>query len=172
MIKSKNTSRILLLLIGFAFTLSIGFYLGMSFFKNQESNYGVIIAEGPKLEEIQNATDEFLEAYNNGDLNGIGNTYAKDAIFMPPNLPSIHGRSEIMRFFQEEVISNKSKMKIAETVQEVIYFEDWAVMRGLGEIAIKIPDATSNKIPFKWAMLSKINPDGKWESVWDLYNDM
>lgn len=172
MIDSKNISKIILLLIGFAFTLSIGFYLGKIFPKTQESNYGVIIDQGPKLEEIQHTTDEFLKAYNNGDLNGIGNTYAKDAIFMPPNLPSIHGRSEIMSFFQEEGVSNTSQMKIAETMQEVIYFEDWAVMRGLGEISIIIPDSTSNKIPFKWAMLSKKNPDGKWESVWDIYNDM
>ncbi len=172
MAKPRNTSRIFLLLIGFAFTLSIGFYLGRMFPKTQRINHGVILDQGPKLEEIQNATDEFLEAYNNGDLNGIGNTYAKDAIFMPPNLPSIHGRSEIMRFFQEEVVNNTNKMKVAETVQEVIYFENWAVMRGLGEISIIIPDSTSNKILFKWAMLSRKNPDGKWESVWDIYNDM
>jgi uncharacterized protein (TIGR02246 family) len=172
MTEPRNTFSRILLIIGFAITLSIGFYLGTKYSGNQESNYGIIINDGPKLEEIQLATEDFLKAYNDGDLDGIGNTYAKDAVFMPPNQPSVHGRAEIIKFFQEEVVSNSSRMEITEKVQEVIYFGDWAVMRGLGEISITIPDSTSNKVQFKWAMLSKKNPDGIWESVWDIYNDI
>ena len=169
---SKSCSKIILLLIGFTFTLSIGCYLGKIFSKTQESHYGVVIDQGPKLEEMQYAVDEILNAYNNEDLIGIGNTYAKDAVFMPPKLPSIHGRSEVINFFKEEVISNTSHLKIKETVQELIYFENLAVLRGLGKISIIISDSTSTKFPFKWTMLSEKNSEGKWEPVWDIYNDI
>ncbi|WP_282135336.1 YybH family protein [Seonamhaeicola maritimus] len=172
MTKPRSFTKTIMLLAGFIFTMSIGFYLGIVYSKNQDSNYGIIFDGGPELEEIQHATDEFLQAYNEADLQGIGKTYAKDGVFMPPNLPSIYGRSNIVKFFQKEVVDSNSKLEIAETVEEVIYFKDWAVMRGLGEISITIPESTSNNIQFKWAMLSKKNPEGKWESVWDIYNDI
>lgn len=53
-------------------------------------------------------------------------------------------------------------------VQKVIYFGDWTTMQGLGEISILNTDSTVDNFSFKWAMLSKKNPEGKWESVWVL----
>ena len=172
MTNSGNTTKIIILLIGLALSFSIGFFFGSKYNKTQDKTYGIILDSGPKLEEIQNVTNEFLKAWNNGDAEGCAYTYAEDAVFMPPDLPSIHGRAEIMVFFEEQRRNNSGEMEIAEKVQEVIYFEDWAVMRGLGEISVQNTDSTLNKFQFKWAMLSKKNPEGKWESVWDIYNDI
>jgi len=62
-------------------------------------------------------------------------------------------------------------MKITEKVQEVIYFGDWATMQGLGNVAIQKTDSTLENISFKWVVLSKKNLEGKWETVWDIYDE-
>lgn len=40
-----------------------------------------------------------------------------------------------------------------------------------GQITNAETDSIENKFTFKWAMLSKKNQEGVWESVWDIYND-
>ena len=104
-------------------------------------------------------------------LKGCANTYSEEALYMTPEFPSIQGREAIKKSFEEEVPKNIGEMKITEKVQEVIYFGDWATMQGLGNVAIQKTDSTMENISFKWVMLSKKNPQGKWESVWDIYND-
>jgi uncharacterized protein (TIGR02246 family) len=167
-----NISPIILVLL-FVGVLSIGYLAGCQF--NQPAvqyPLGVILDDGPGLENIQAVTDEFLEAWNQGDADGSSNTYAEDAVFMPPGQKSVIGRDAIRKFFHEQRESTDgADMNIEEQVKEVIYFDDWAVMRGLGEITIKESDSSESKFTFKWAMLSKRNQQGKWESVWDIYND-
>ncbi len=137
---------------------------------NNEIPQGVILNHGPGLSKMQMVTDEFLNAWNNGDAEGCANTYSKEALFMPSELSSIQGREAIKKYFETEVPKNAGEMKITEKVLEVIYFGDWATMQGLGEVSIQQSDSTVENSSFKWAMLSKKNPEGKWESVWDIYN--
>lgn len=139
---------------------------------NNEIPQGLILNSGPGLIKMQSVTEEFLKAWNNGDAEGCANTYSAEALFMPPKLSSIQGREAIKRHFENEVPKNVGQMKITEKVQEVIYFGDWATMQGLGNISIQKTDSTLENISFKWAMLSKKNHEGKWETVWDIYNDI
>jgi len=167
-----NISPVALVLL-IVVVLSIGYLAGCQF--NQPSAQypeGVILDSGPGLDNIQSVTDVFLKAWNEGDADGCSNTYAKDAIFMPPGQQSINGRDAIRKFFiDQRQNTNGAKMNIEEQVKEVIYFDDWAVMRGLGKITIAESDSSESKFTFKWAMLSKRNQQGQWESVWDIYND-
>ena len=165
-----NINRIILFICAIVLFI-MGFYLGKNYDGiNNEIPQGVILNSGPGLTKIQSVTDEFLNAWNNGDAEGCANTYSEEALFMPPELSSIQGREAIKKSFEEEVPKKIGEMKITEKVQEVIYFGDWATMQGLGNVAIQKTDSTLENIPFKWVMLSKKNPEGKWESVWDIYN--
>jgi uncharacterized protein (TIGR02246 family) len=168
----KHNNQIML--FGLAIVLfTLGFLLGKNYKgTNNDIPQGVILNSGLGLIKMQSVTEEFLKAWNNGDAEGCANTYAAEALFMPPELASIQGRAAIKNFFENEVPKNVGEMEITEKVQEVIYFGDWATMQGLGNIAIKKTDTTTENISFKWAMLSKKNPEGKWESVWDIYNDI
>ena len=167
----KQISRIMLFVFAIAL-FSIGFFLGKNYNSmNNEIPQGVILNCGPGLIKIQSVTEEFLKAWNNGDAEGCANTYSEEALYMTPEFPSIQGREAIKKSFEEEVPKNIGEMKITEKVQEVIYFGDWATMQGLGNVAIQKTDSTMENISFKWVMLSKKNPQGKWESVWDIYND-
>ena len=152
---------------------ALGFLLGKNYNGlNNEIPQGVILTSGPGLTNMQLVTDEFLNAWNNGDAEGCANTYSEEALFMPPELSSIQGREAIKNYFEEEVRKNPGEMKITEKVLEVIYFGDWAAMQGLGEVSTRKSDSTVEISSFKWVMLSKKNSEGKWESVWDIYNDM
>ena len=165
----KNTYRLILLTCAIALFI-IGFYVGKYYNgTNNEIPQGVILNHGPGLSKMQMVTDEFLNAWNNGDAEGCANTYSKEALFMPSELSSIQGREAIKKYFETEVPKNAGEMKITEKVLEVIYFGDWATMRGLGEISTHKSDSTVENKPFKWVMLSKKNSEGKWESVWDIY---
>lgn len=154
--------------------LSIGYLAGCH--SNGEAlSYpqGVILNSGPGLENIQAVTDVFLVAWNKRDATACANTYSKDAIFMPQGEPSIVGRENIRKFFNDNEweTANNAKMNIEEKVDEVIYFGEWSVMRGTGEITVTESEAMEDKNRFKWVMLSKKNEFGEWESVWDIFND-
>lgn len=170
---SKTNINRIILLIGAIALVIMGFYLGKNYNgNNNEIPQGIILNSGPGLTKMQLVTDEFLNAWNNGDAEGCAKTYSKEALFMPPQIPSIQGREAIKKFFEAEVPKNTDEMRITEKVQEVIYFGDWATMQGLGKISIQKTDATMEYISFKWAMLSKKNSEGNWESVWDIYNEI
>jgi len=154
--------------------LSIGYLAGCQF--NQPSAQypeGVILDSGAGLENIQAVTDKFLQAWNKRDAEGCAITYSKDAIFMPQGYASVKGRDDIEEFFNanEWEVKEGTVMNIEEEVEEVIYFGDWAVMRGLGKIT-QIEDDSRENYRFKWVMLSKKNEAGEWESVWDIFNDI
>ena len=155
--------------VGAVSFLLIGFLFGNH--HNSNIPQGVISNSGPGLEEIQAVTEEFLQAWNKKDFEACAITYAKDAVFMSPGVPVVHGREAIKQFFVDFRTADTREMEITEQVKEVIYFGDWAVMRGTGQFNIQNSDSATEEIPFKWAMLSKKNSDGKWESVWDILND-
>jgi len=122
---------------------------------------------------MQAVTDRFLQAWNKRDATGCANTYSKDAIFMPQGYTSVEGRDNIRKFFNDHEweVAEGAVMTIEEDVEEVIYFGDWAIMRGLGEITTIETDSNNDKYRFKWVMLSRKNEAGEWESVWDIFND-
>jgi len=169
--KSKKITKGITLFIISIALIAIGFLLGKNYnVHNNGIPQGVILNSGPGLDKMQSVTEEFLKAWNSGDAYGCAITYSKDALFMPTEHSSIQGRQAIEKIFKDEVPKKEGEMKISEKVQEVIYFGDWATMQGLGDISIQKSDSTIENISFKWVMLSKKNPEGKWESVWDIYN--
>ena len=91
-----------------------------------------------------------MKAYNEGDAEGCAKTYAEDAVFMTPKLDIIKGRAGIKQFFVEDwAAANGAAVEIEEEVKEVIYFGDWAVMRGLGEINVSEADSIRSTFNFK-----------------------
>ena len=151
--------------------LVTGFITGINYKElSTKIPQGVILNDGPGLHRMQLVTDEFLLAWNNGDARGCAETYSIEAVYMPPKVSPIKGREAIMRSYEDDVSKNPDEMSITEEVQEVIYFGDWATMRGSGEISIQNRDSSIENSSYNWVMLSKKNSQGEWESVWDIYN--
>ena len=151
--------------------LLVGFIAGTFYNKTGEKPKYEIITSGPDFEMIQDVTNEFVTAWINGDAEGCANTYSENAVFMVPDQPSYHGRTVIRGYYEESFRqrNDSTEFKMAEPVEEVIFFDDWAVIRGSG---YETRDAEGADGTYKWIILSKKQPNGKWESVWDIFNDV
>ncbi|HNP08737.1 MAG TPA: nuclear transport factor 2 family protein [Cyclobacteriaceae bacterium] len=167
---AKITNRLTLVII-VAVCFGIGFLSGKVNSEAHSKTNAIMFSGGPELEKIQLVTNEFVDAWIKGDATGCANTYSEDAIFMTPGQPSIQGRDAIKDRY-EIVFSNRTDsvtFEMSEAVHEVIYFNDWAVMRGSG---YETREESELKETYKWIILAKRQPDGKWETVWDIFNDV
>ena len=148
--------------------ITIGFITGI-FYCNSNEISSTILASGPELDMIQEATNEFVNAWINGDAEGCANTYSEDAVFMVLDQPSYLGRQAIKESYESELKSrnDSTNAEMEEIVNEVIFFDDWAVIRGSG---YESQDSIGRKDTYKWVILSKKQSNGRWESVWDILN--
>ena len=169
--ETKTSNRLTLIIIVSAVALTIGFATGFIYNDTNIKTNGVMLSSGPELEKIQTVTNEFVDAWIKGNAEGCANTYSSDAIFMVPDQPSYHGRQAIKERYDNMFKSrdNSIIVEMNETVHDVIYFDDWAVMRGSGYETRKGVEA---KETYKWIILAKRQPSGKWETVWDIFNDV
>ncbi|HVC29460.1 MAG TPA: nuclear transport factor 2 family protein [Gammaproteobacteria bacterium] len=60
-----------------------------------------------ELAALQAVDQEWLHAYNAGDVNKLTSLYAKDAVLLPPRAPAAHGRSAIHVFFAQDVAASQ-----------------------------------------------------------------
>jgi len=50
----------------------------------------------------------WFDFYNKGDVDGVANLYAEDALLMPPNAPAATGRAAITAFFTTDIAATKA----------------------------------------------------------------
>ncbi len=148
--------------------MTIGFVTG-TFYSNSSEVSSTILTSGPERDMIQEVTNEFVNAWIKGDVEGCANTYSEDAVFMVPGQPSYLGRQAIVECYKAEFKSrnDSTNTEMEEIVNEVIFFDDWAVIRGSG---YESQDSIGPKDSYKWIILSKKQSNGRWESVWDILN--
>lgn len=170
MTEPKNKIKQITTILGLILFFIAGFWTGKKYDKNQESV--VVINSNPELKEYQAITGEFVRTWLDGDAEACANTFAKDAVYMVPGEPTLFGRTEIKASLKE-LFDNRGNQEIitmAEPAKEVITFQNWAVIRGTGEESVMKADSTVSKETYKWIVLAKKKDDGKWETVWDIYN--
>jgi len=116
------------------FLLIIGFVSGTFYSKSYDEPKYKLVSSGSDFEMIQAVTNEFVTAWINGDAEGCANTYAENAVFMVPDQPSYHGRKAIKERYEKmfDQRNDSIRIEMTETVEEVIFFDEWAVMRGSG----------------------------------------
>lgn len=151
--------------------LFIGFVGGTFYNPSTDERKKEIVTSGSDFEMIQEVTNEFVTAWINGDAEACANTYSENAVFMVPDQPSYHGRTAIKDRYDEMFNQRNDSTIIAmtETVKEVIMLDDWALIRGSGFETRETEGASGT---YKWIILSEKQPNGKWESVWDIFNDV
>lgn len=60
-----------------------------------------------ELAALQSVDQEWLHAYNAGDVNKVVSLYAKDAVLLPPGASAAHGRSAIHVFFAHDIAGSQ-----------------------------------------------------------------
>ena len=149
-----------------------GFWAGGKYASHELQNQGILISNGPDLEEVQQITSEYVRTHLAADFEECASLYAKNAVYMIPERPSLIGRNEIKAYLKKSFTSRGDVkiLEMKEPAEEMIFFGDYAAVRGTGYSNILNTDSTITKSTYKWMVLAHINPEGSWEIDWDIYN--
>ena len=89
---------------------------------------------------------------------------------MVQDQPQLEGYDAVLKDYETLFATESTaEVEMAEPVKEVLSMGDYAVIRGTG-YNIESNDGESKKMTYKWVILSKRQPDGSWQMVWDIYN--
>jgi uncharacterized protein (TIGR02246 family) len=105
---------------------------------------------------------DWEKAYNAGDAEGIAALMTEDAVVMPPNAPSVEGRSAIKAFYREHFANRVVPAKTDE--RELIVFGEITYRHGV--YALELPNGGTEY--GKFVELWK-NDNGQWRlhrSIW------
>ena len=151
----------------------IGFWFGSKYALPELTNQGVLISDGPNLEAVQQITGEYVRTHLAADFEECASLYAENATYMVPERPSLIGRSEIKAYLKESFTSreNYEILDMKEPAEEMVFFGNYAAVRGTGYDQILNSDSTITKTTYKWMVLAHRNPEGTWEIDWDIYNN-
>jgi uncharacterized protein (TIGR02246 family) len=152
---------------------TIGFWSGSKYDSPELQNQGVLINDGPDLDEVQQITGEYVRTHLAADFEECATLFSENAVYMVPGRPSLKGRSEIKAYLKESFTGrgDNKVLDMKEPAEELIFFGDYAAVRGTGYDDILSADSTITKSTYKWMVLAHRNPKGTWETVWDIYNN-
>jgi len=151
----------------------IGFWFGSKYASPKLPNQGVLISNGPDLEEVQQITGKYVRTHLAADFEECASLYAENAVYMIPGRPSLIGRSEIKAYLKKSFTSRGDVkiLEMKEPAEEMVSFGDYAAVRGTGYDDVLNADSTITKSTYKWMVLAHRNPEGTWEIDWDIYNN-
>ncbi|MBT8184443.1 MAG: SgcJ/EcaC family oxidoreductase [Eudoraea sp.] len=151
----------------------IGFWVGSKYAETDFPNQGVLISSGPELEEVQQITGEYVRTHLAADYEECSSLFAEHGVYMVPGRPSLKGRSEIKAYLKESFTGRGDNkiLDMKEPAEEVVFFGDYAAVRGTGYDNSISADSTITKSTYKWMVLAHRNSKGTWETVWDIYNE-
>lgn len=117
--------------------------------------------------QIEEAQTSFVENFNNGNAKAIAETYAADAVVLPPNAPEVSGRKAIEKLYQGFNLGNAT-LKLSTVNTDV--FGNIAVNHSTWEVKIKTEDGKEIKNNGKAIIIYKKQGDGNWLAIYDIWN--
>ena len=151
---------------------SLGFWIGGKYSSPELPNQGILISDGPELEQIQQITGDYVRTHVAADFEECASLFSENAVYMVPGRPSLKGRSQIKSYLKES-FTGRGENKILdmkEPAEEVIFFGEYATVRGTGYNNTLREDSTITKSTYKWMVLARIDSEGNWITVWDIFN--
>ena len=116
--------------------------------------------------EIKAAIAEWVEIYNRNDWVLLADQFAEDAILMPPNSPSVMGRSAIAAW----QAANEDGFRIALVPDEVYLAGDRVIVRGRSCVFIPLANGATAVDVGKFMEVRNREPDGRWQVSHDIFN--
>jgi ketosteroid isomerase-like protein len=114
----------------------------------------------------------FIDALKAGDMVRIGELLADDAVFMPPNEPTLYGKPEVMAW-HEEYRHHFRVAAFSVPDNEVAIDGDWAVETSSYMIAIiPAPDGSRIRDDGRIVAIWTRDPDGSWKIWQQLWNSI
>ncbi len=124
-----------------------------------------LAAEETEIRAVNLAWDA---AYKAGDADGVSNTYADDAVVLPPGSPTLVGRAAIREVFAGDIAANKAAGMMLSIDEE-------SSVSRTGDIAwqtgtFKVMDTSGATVDTGKYLSVLQKTDGKWQLIRDVYN--
>lgn len=119
---------------------------------------------------IKEVIGKYEKALNSGDLNGVVEVFAADAVVMPIGASSLVGREEIRAFYRDSLLALLS-LRITLKPVDIILLGDWAVARtqNSGTSTAK-SDGSSQPINTKSLIVLHKTDSGSWTFARYMWN--
>ena len=117
---------------------------------------------------IRTMDAEFSAAARSGNVDGMMNTYADDAVLMPPNFPPFRGLDAIRQFWSG--LLGQGQIDATVAPDRVIQSGDLAVEIGRYNLRITpkgggAPVEDNGKFTLTWQ-----RRNGQWKAIYDIFN--
>lgn len=114
-------------------------------------------------------SSEWLDAYSNGDLDGIMALMHDDAVVMPHNQATSRGLAEIRDYFATRI--GRPDVTFRDDLQEIRINGDWAYV--LGAFELEVPAAGADQTPYVhrgryFVLYERVGED--WKMLRDIDN--
>ena len=121
------------------------------------------------LEAISNLREEYVAAYDAGNLERLMINFTGDAMLMPPNEPEAAGYEVIESWFQDAF--EEFTVELTVSSEEVGVAGEWAFDRGI-YTAMFTPRAGGEPTEDngKYIVILEKQPDGSWKIALDIWN--
>ncbi len=130
--------------------------------KDKEANtnkFSLITAKA----EIEEANQNYMELFANKNSAGLANTYTVDAKLMKAGTPSVVGKANIQKAWND--IINSGLTKIDLKTENVFGTEDLIAEEGIVTLLVKNDTVGVEKYIVLWK-----KEDGKWKLFRDIFN--
>jgi len=103
---------------------------------------------------------QYMQAVMDGDVQAVISLYTDDAVWMPPNEPTLFGKAELVEWC-EEYFGDFRVVSFGETEREVTVLEGWAIERWAYMVAIEPASGDD-----------RIRDDGRFLAIWQKEGDV
>jgi ketosteroid isomerase-like protein len=130
---------------------------------SQPATGGISTDDRQKIDAL---SSRFVELMLAGDAEGLSQSYSPDAVLMPPNHPSVHGRGAIREF-----LSRFPKVtRFSARNEEVDGRGDIAYVRGTYSMTVEPEAGVSVEDEGKYLEVRKRGSDGSWPIALDMFS--
>ncbi|MGH8197574.1 MAG: YybH family protein [Steroidobacteraceae bacterium] len=108
------------------------------------------------------------DAYGAGDADGVANTYAEDAVVLPPGSSTLVGRDAVREFIAGDMAANRA-------AGMTLSLEDASTISMSGDVAwqngtFRVSDASGATVDTGKFLSVMQKRDGKWQLIRDTWN--
>ncbi len=114
-------------------------------------------------EALMNLLNDYIDAFNSGDVDAWLTTIADDAVFQPPNQPQVIG-IEAIRSWATTSFFEPFNMHVSASHQELQIVEDWAF--AYGSYTLSLTSKTDDQViedKGKYINIFQYQPNGSWK---------
>ncbi len=118
---------------------------------------------------IEAVVDNVIAAINRGDLESIVAANTDDAIWLPPNQPSLSGHEVLRSWFQD--FFNEYRVQLSLTSEEVVVADEWAFQRyAFAWTLTPVAGGEPTRDNGKGIHIFRHQPDGSWKYFRNVWN--